>query len=120
MKKVFLAMVFVVLMAGIAFAVLPKFETITVADTAIGFTSSIIANNPITMVNCSLETGQIRFNIAGDDPTATTLGHLLEIGQWLCLGKCTGAGGHTALQQITNFRGIRTGTTSGVLNCSYE
>jgi len=58
---------------------------------------------------CTLETGQIRFRIDGGVPSATE-GHLLEIGAQLRLE------GKTELNQ---FRGFRTGGTSGVLKVSY-
>ena len=84
-------------------------ESITVSDTAIGFTSSLITY-PVFGATCTLETGQIRFWLDGTDPTSSE-GHLLEIGQ--SIGLTNGV-------QIGNFRAIKTGVTSGVLRCSYE
>ena len=118
MKK-FLFVLIALFFAGIAEATLPAYESITVADTAIGFTASIVASNPVTMVTCTLETAQVRFRVDGTDPTSTT-GHPLETGQWICIGKCTGTGGMPSLQQISNFKAIRTGGSSGVLTCTYE
>ncbi len=119
MKRLILAIVLILVMAGIAQAVLPTSEAITVANAAIGFTASIIQSNPVTLVSCSAETAQMRFRVDGTDPT-TSVGHVLEAGQWICIGNCTGLGQASALQQITNFRAIRTGSTSGLLFCTYE
>ena len=89
------------------------FETLTVADTAIGITATLLA--PTTGDNAGqlpqlvylgpLETAQIRYHLNGTTPTAG-VGHVLEFGQVLVL-RGTGA--------IRGFRAIRTGATSGSL-----
>lgn len=119
MKKALLALGLVVGMAGMSQAVLPTAEVITVADTAIGFTASIYQQNAVNMVTCSAETAQMRFRVDGTDPSST-VGHLLEVGQWICIGNCTGLAGSPAFQQIASFKAIRTGGSSGTLFCTYE
>lgn len=90
------------------------FEQITVAGTAIGFTAAKIdgtggAHPQATMAVCRNETAQIRYTTDGTTPTST-VGTQLEIGDWL---------GLTGYDQLSNFRAIRTGSTSGKLNCTY-
>lgn len=58
----------------------------------------------------TLETAQIRFTIDGTAPT-TSVGHLLNPGEMLKLD---------SLADITAFRAIRTGATSGSLRCTYS
>ena len=87
----------------------PFYESITVADTAIGFTASIYQNNYVQSVTCTLETASIRFRLDGTDPTSAE-GHLVPAGQSI---KITGA-------SIAKFKAIRTGAVSGVLRCSFE
>ncbi len=83
-------------------------ESVTVADTAIGLTAATYANARGAFL--TLETAQIRFYYDGTTPT-NLLGHLLEVGQTLNLYN---------EDEIRNFRGIRTGGTSGVLRVTYE
>lgn len=89
------------------------FEQITVATTAIGFTAATIqAGNghpQVTLASCRLETAQVRFTVDGTTPTST-VGTLLEIGDWLTL---------SSPDLVANFLAIRTGGTSGQLNCTY-
>lgn len=89
------------------------FEQITVGATAVGFTAATInegSGHPqATIASCRLETAQVRFTVDGTTPT-TTVGTLLEIGDWLTL---------TSPDLLTDFRAIRTGGTSGQLNCTY-
>ncbi len=82
-------------------------QTLTVAATAIGLTLPIRAVNCVVM---SLETAQIRFWLHGEDPTAT-VGHLMEVGETRIL---------ESQQEIKGFKAIRTGSTSGVLQITYE
>lgn len=88
-------------------------EVITVADSAIGFTSGDITpttGEPIRRAVCTLETAQIRFRTSGSDPS-TTVGHLLEVGQTLII---------EGYDSILAFRAIRTGAVSGALTVTYE
>jgi hypothetical protein len=57
----------------------------------------------------TLETAEIRWWIDGTDPTATE-GHPLEAGQNLTL---------EGYKNLSQFRAIRTGATSGVLKVTY-
>lgn len=89
------------------------FEQITVAAVSIGFTSATInegSGHPqATIASCRLETAQIRYRVDGTAPTSS-VGTLLEIGDIITL---------TSPDLVRNFRAIRTGGTSGVLDCSY-
>lgn len=88
------------------------FEQITVAAASIGFTGSKItpAGQPMaTYAVCRLETAEIRYTTDGTVPT-TTVGTLLEIGDQIVVT------GHDVL---TQFRAIRTGGSSGQLDCNY-
>lgn len=87
------------------------FETITVADTAIGPTSSAIEDATYGGANYAVfgpvETAQIRYSTNGEDPT-TTVGHLLEVGDTLIYDG-----------DLSGIQFIRTGATSGSLPASY-
>lgn len=89
------------------------FEQITVANTAIGFTAARITPpgfNQATLASCRLRTAQISFAYDGTTPT-TTVGQLLEVGDTLTLS------GHDLLMR---FLAIRTGATSGQLDCFFS
>lgn len=90
------------------------FEQITVAGTAIGFTTATISQgNGHAQANkavCRLETAQIRFRVDGTAPTSS-VGTLLEVGDILTL---------TDPVEMQQFKAIRTGSTSGLLDCSYR
>ena len=86
-----------------------NYESIIVADSAIGFDAAKLAEGS-KRVFCTLETAQIRFRTDGVDPTSSE-GHLLEVGDVLPLaGKGT----------LSRFRVIRVGVTSGLLKVSHE
>lgn len=84
------------------------YESLTVANTAVGITSTVItpAGRP-QQTECTgrLETAQIRYRYDGTAPTSSE-GTLLEIGDVLTL---------TNHAYLAAWRGIRTGATSGVL-----
>lgn len=89
-----------------------KNETIVVADTAIGFTASILAmvNSPqIKRATCTTEEAQIRAWEDGTDPTAS-VGQILNIGDVF----------EVAGVDAANFRAIRTGSVSGKISVAYE
>lgn len=89
------------------------FETITVANSAIGCTAATAnpSNAPgAVRAVMTLETAQIRYRYDGTDPTST-VGHLLEIGETLVL---------EGADNIRRFKAIRTGSTSGALSTTYE
>lgn len=79
------------------------FESITVADSAIGITAAIYADAQACMAR--LETAQIRFRFDGTNPSSAE-GMLLEVGEVLTIDNQSHA---------RTMRFIRTGSTSGVL-----
>lgn len=90
------------------------FEQITVAAASIGLTTTKILPDGVgsgrqaTLASCRLETAEIRFTTDGTVPT-TTVGTLLEIGETVVI---------TGFDSLTKFRAIRTGATSGQLDCT--
>lgn len=90
----------------------PVYEQITVADTAIGFDATLISPSGSAMPSvavCTLETAEIRYSLDGTDPSST-------VGTPMSAGTSLTLTGHAAL---ANFKAIRTGSTSGKLNCLY-
>jgi len=87
------------------------YESITIADTAIGLTDAKIetARRPISVL-ITFETGQIRWRADGTDPTSSE-GHLQNAMSSIVIE------GYHNLKKI---RFIRTGTTSGVAKVSYR
>lgn len=88
------------------------YEALTVDNTAggVGFTAGLRRKcGQRGKVVCVLETGQIRFQVTGGAPT-TTVGVPLEIGQSIEIA---------GEIDLIRFRAIRTGSTSGVLQCVY-
>lgn len=88
-------------------------EKITVANTAIGFTASLLTLSPGAIPEravCIVETAEIRFRVDGVDPT-TAVGLLRSPGQEMVI---------TGLHDIENFRAIRTGSASGVIQVTLE
>ena len=83
------------------------YESITVADSAIGLTAAKYLDAEHAEI--TLETAQIRFRLDGTDPTSSE-GHLVEVGDVITLNSAA---------QIAIFRAIRTGSTSGVLKVTY-
>jgi len=85
------------------------YESITVADTAIGFTAATVGAAGIKGAFCTVETAQIRFRMDGTNPTSAE-GHVLDPGQTL-----------TIINQgtLVNTMFIRTGATSGVLKVTF-
>ena len=90
-------------------------EQITVAATAIGFTSTKVepdgsgGGRQATQAVCRVRTAEISFEYDGTTPTAT-VGQLAEIGDQIPVN------GH---DNIMRFKAIRTGSTSGQLDCVY-
>lgn len=91
-----------------------QYESIDVEDTAIGFTTALLRSEDDSTrcdrVFITAETAQMRFRYDGTAPTDTE-GHLLNVGDPLVLDD------H---QSITDFKAIRTGSTSGVLKVTFE
>ncbi len=83
-------------------------ETITFAASATGFTASTLTladGRQVTECSGRLETAQIRFYLNGSTPTASD-GVPLEVGDVLTI---------SGNANLRNFKGIRTGGTSGVI-----
>ena len=86
------------------------FETITVADTAIGLTASKLASTPRPKkVYITFETASCRFRYDGTDPSST-VGHLLVPTSSIVL---------EGFSQMNNVKFIRTGGTNAVAQVSY-
>lgn len=83
------------------------YESITVAGTAIGLTAATHLKAQHAII--TVETAQVRVRFDGTAPTATE-GHIVDVGDVIHLN--TGS-------QMTKFKAIRTGTTSGVLKVTY-
>ena len=98
------------LIAGIrkAFA----FETVTVTASSTALTTATYTTDgeKAKRAVLTLETGQIRYRYDGTAPTAS-VGHILNVFDILVINSS---------DNISNFRAIRTGGTSGVLSCTYE
>ena len=114
MKKIISAVIICSLLAISALAYTKAYDTesITVSNTAIGFTSATISperkTKPIKAVFV-VETAQIRFTVDGTAPT-TTVGFLAEIGDIVTIN-----GEH----DIKKFRAIRTGSTDATIQPIY-
>ncbi len=96
------------LMSAIAYSQACRSEKLTIGATPTALTASVYLRARTAFF--VLETAQIRFTT---DPTITintTLGTLLEIGQNLTLD---------TPDKIRNFKGIRTGGTSGIIQPLY-
>lgn len=89
------------------------YESITVGNAAVGFTNSlylptdkkIVAN----VVECRLESANIRYRLDGTNPTSTE-GILLQAGEILIL---------KGNNNITRFRAVKTGGVSGTIKVHY-
>ena len=88
-------------------------EAITVATTAIGITQALLETKRPDRAIFTLETAQIRhlYHQGCQNTLSTTVGHADEIGDVFTI---------EGYENIANFRAIRTGGTSGVLNVTLE
>lgn len=87
-------------------------EQITVTNTAIGLTATKIRPAGRPQANyavCRLELAEIRYRLNGSAATAS-VGTLLEVGDTLPI---------RGNDLLANFSAIRTGGTSGQLDCTY-
>lgn len=82
-------------------------QQLTVDNTAGGVTLTV--PDAAVAAHARLETGQIRFTLDSTAPT-TTVGQLLEVGETLLL---------ESRDELTGFKAIRTGATSGVLDVEF-
>jgi hypothetical protein len=101
------------LASSIAHAGFSDFEQITIDNTAGGKTLTVAkVAVSVTSVTCRLRTAQI--SVLWVDPGVKTVtssvGQLMEIGDTLIL---------TSREQMLNLRMIRTGSTSGQMDCTY-
>jgi len=87
------------------------FETITVADTALGLPQTVatIPANAAVWILITVETAAVRFRLDGTNPTAT-VGHVLEPGDILTL---------TSQEQMDGFKVIRRDGISATIQVSY-
>lgn len=88
------------------------YEQITVAGTAVGFTSAKITPSgsaPMQFAQCRLETAEIRYAYDGTTPTSS-VGTLMEVGEYIAF---------TNHEDMLNFKAIRTGS-SAALSCTYK
>jgi len=113
MKKIISAIIFSFLViSSLAYARAYNTESITVSNTAIGFTDAIINPErrikPIKAVFV-VETAQIRFTVDGRTPTSS-VGFLTEIGDIVTIN-----GEHN----IEKFKAIRTGSTDATIQPIY-
>ena len=89
------------------------FETITVAATAIGLTTSTTYLNSTPKpkkVFITVESAQLRYRIDGVADPTSTVGHVMVPTQSLTL---------EGYSQLNNFKAIRTGSTSATLQVTY-
>ena len=91
------------------------YESLTVAATAKIMT--VATYKPATTESShakrafiTVETAQVRYRYDGTDPTSSE-GHILNVNDVLIL---------TGIGNLSKFRAIRTGGTSGVLKVTYE
>ena len=83
---------------------------LTVAATAIGFRSADTFR--ANQMFCRLETAEIRYTFDGSLPSATN-GFLWEVGEEKTVVNTT-----NWPQAVQRFQAVRTGSTSGVLDCA--
>jgi len=89
------------------------YESVTVADSAIGLTVTTFDPGDAPCAEralVSVETAQIRYQYDGTDPTSS-VGHVAEPGDLIELD---------GNQNIRNFAAIRTGAVSATLRVTYE
>lgn len=94
--------------AGVV-AQVATYESLTIASTAVGLSSSMLTSNGQQMNNCAgtLEAGQVRYRYDGTSPTSSE-GLLLNVGDGITI----------ATPYLSSIKFIRTGSTSGVLKIS--
>ena len=113
MRRVMIGLFLVALTVPLSAWSYVAFEQVTVTATAIGFTAATInqgnGHPGAAIAVCRLETAQIRYRLDGTAPTSS-VGTLLEIGDYLTL---------SGSDLLVNFSAIRTGSSSGVLDCNY-
>ena len=117
-RQVFVMLALLLGLAAAASASFFDFEQLTVDNTSGGvtFTASKItpaSSPPMTYADCRLRTAEVSYLTVDPKVTAVTssVGQLLEPGDRLIFLK---------REDMLNFRAIRTGATSGQLDCYYK
>ena len=87
-----------------------NFEQITVDNTAGGKALTAAKYSGASKALITVETAQIRFRVDGGAPTST-VGHVADIDDQIELD---------SVEDIANFRAIRTGTTSATISVTYS
>ncbi len=107
-RLIVIIMLLGVLMVSNVWAAGLAFEQITVAATAIGGTSTYTTG--AVWMSCRVRTAQVCFRCDGTAPTSTVCTVLNPGDIWTSeIGP-----------EIANFKAIRTGSTSGQLDCHYR
>ena len=106
MKKLLFSLFLIFALASVCWA--DSYESITVANTALGLTTATVGNARWGM--CRVETAEIRYTMDGATTPTDAIGVLLEPFEWIVLNN---------RDNLRNFRAIRTGAVSGVLKCHY-
>jgi hypothetical protein len=112
MKKLFLAVALVMMICSGVYAA--ECENITVADTAIGFTLAtytVPAGYGLVQAYCCNETAQIRISLDDDTSPTSATGIVVNAGDCFSVNNN---------YDVTYFKAIRTGSTSGSLTCCYS
>src|SRR5438067_3609249 len=114
MRKLLSAVLVACALASAPIAAADRLDQITVDATAggVAFTAAKIdpSGQPqAVQATCHVRTAEISFTYDGTVPTST-VGQLLEPGDWFTL---------TGHDRLFRFRAIRTGATSGQLDCEY-
>jgi hypothetical protein len=94
----------------VAIAWADSYETVTIDNTAGGVALTSSTYGRARYALCRLEGGEIRYTKDGATSPTTSVGMVMEPLEFIILENAN---------QIRNFRGIRTGDTSGSLKCFY-
>lgn len=88
------------------------FEQLTAGASAVGFTAATInagnGHSQADVASCTVSTAQVRYRVDGTDPTST-VGAVANAGDTIPL---------LGNDVLNRFKVIRTGASSGVLDCS--
>jgi hypothetical protein len=113
MKRVIGALLLAVVMAASAEASFFDFNQITIDNTAGGIALTASKITPfLSYVQCRVRTAEISYAYAGPAKVtvSSSVGTLAEPGEFINI---------TSVEMAQNFRAIRTGSTSGQLDCHY-
>lgn len=107
MKK-WICLFLILAFAAIAYA--DSYEAKTVDNTSGGVSLTAATYGRARSALCRLETAPIRYTTDGTTAPTTSVGIIVNPMEWIILG---------TPGEIKNFKGIRTGDTSGSLKCFY-